>query len=212
MVKYYYLPGPDGSGKTTFLEKLEDFFQAKGYATRHIWLRSPKILSKPLMAYCRFIGLTKYFYVDGIRYGGHEFHRSWFVSRLFPILQLLDFQIKWFFEKRKICEGEIVLLDRFALDTLADLMVSTHRFDLYKTWIGESFIKLIPINTQIFSLHVDEKTIRSRKKDTLFDENLGIKIKAFELLTAYFSSIEQIENKQSVENGIKKIVKRLMIK
>lgn len=68
-----YITGPDGSGKTTYLEEIQRFFNEKGNRTNYVWLRSPKILSKPLMAYCRLAGLTRYKNIDGIRYGGHEF-------------------------------------------------------------------------------------------------------------------------------------------
>ena len=97
----YYIAGSDGSGKTTLLKDLEIKLIDNSNRTIHIWIRSPKILSKPLMAYCRLVGLTKYETVDGIKYGKHELHRSSFVSWLFPILQLIDFKIKWYFKKKR---------------------------------------------------------------------------------------------------------------
>jgi len=178
-----YIAGSDGSGKTTILREIEDKIVSGGNKTRHIWLRSPKLTSKPLMAYCRLVGLTKYKIVDGIKYGKHEFYKSTFVSWLFPILQLLDFNIKWFMEKRKIKENEILLFDRFSIDTLADLIVDTRRMTLHKSWIGKSFINAIPENTKIVILKVDENVIRERKKDTLYDELLQDKINVYDLLS-----------------------------
>ena len=176
----YYITGSDGSGKTTFLKEIESKLSEE---TKHVWIRSPKILSKPLMAYCRLVGLTKYKIIDSVKYGKHEFYRSTFVSWLFPILQLVDFKIQWFFEKRNIKSDQTLLFDRFSLDTLADLMVDTRRLDLHKTWIGISFINMIPQNTKILIPQVDENTIRSRKKDTLHDEHLGDKINVYSILS-----------------------------
>ncbi|MCD4832942.1 MAG: hypothetical protein K8R31_04040 [Bacteroidales bacterium] len=179
----YYITGPDGSGKTTFLKAIEQYFSTKDVKTINIWLRSPKILSKPLMAYCRLVKLTKYITIDGIKYGDHEFYRSKSVSWFFPWLQLVDFKIKLFFIIKKMTRADIVLLDRFALDTLADLMVDTERYDLYKTYIGKSFIKMIPPKTKIVVLSTAEINIRKRKKDTLHDTQLEKKIKVYDILS-----------------------------
>ncbi len=177
-----YIAGSDGSGKTTYLKEVEDGIIKKGIKTRHIWLRSPKITSKPLMAYCRLVGLTKRETIDGIKYSTHKFSNSVFVSWLFPKLQLIDFKIKWNLEKRRIKANEVVLFDRFSLDTLADLMVDTHKMDLHKTYIGKSFIKMLPERIKIIILKVDENIIRDRKKDTVHDENLALKVKVYEIL------------------------------
>lgn len=176
-----YIAGPDGIGKTTFLNCIEDTI--KDNKTCHIWIRSPKIISKPLMAFCRLVGLTQYKTIDSIKYGTHNFYKSTFVSWLFPILQLLDFKIKWHFEKRKINKRDVVLFDRFSLDTLADLMVDTHKMDMHKSWIGKQFINLLPENLKIIILDVTEESIRNRKKDTLYDENLALKIKVYKILS-----------------------------
>ena len=179
-----YLTGPDGSGKTTYLEEIQRHFNEKGNRANYVWLRSPKILSKLLMAYCRLAGLTRYKTIDGIRYGGHEFYRSKFVSWLFPVLQLIDFKIKLLFKQKEINKDNIVLLDRFALDTLADLMVDTHRYDLYKTGIGRAFINTIPDKCKIIVLEATEDIIRKRKRDTLYDPHLSDKIKVYAILAS----------------------------
>jgi len=189
----FYIAGSDGSGKTTLLRDLEKKLMDNSHRTTHIWIRSPKIFSKPLMAYCRLIGLTKYKTIDGIEYGKHEFHRSSFVSWLFPILQLIDFKIKWFFEKRKINSKDIVLFDRFNLDTLSDLMVDTKRLNLHKTWVGKQFIKLSPNNCTSIILKVDAAIVRERKLDTLHDEHLEDKIMTFQILSKELN-IKLIEN------------------
>lgn len=181
--KIIYIAGPDGSGKTSFLKAIEGEFNKNGLITHQVWLRSPKIFSKPLMLYCRIVGLTKYSIKEGIRYGSHEFYRSRSVSWLFPILQLIDFKLKWIITKLIINNNDILLLDRFALDTLSDLMVDTHRFDLHKNWVGKAFIKLLPANTNILVLSVLETTIRARKADTLFDPNITYRIKSFDVLS-----------------------------
>ncbi len=201
-----YIAGSDGSGKTTFLKEIEEEIIEKGYKTRHIWLRSPKIVSKPLMAFCRIVGLTERKKIEGIAYSTHEFYKSTFVSWLFPKLQLLDFKIKWNIERKKINKNEVVFFDRFSLDTLADLMVDTHRLDLHKTSIGKAFINLLPENIKIVILHVDEDIIRSRKKDTVHDKTLTMRGKVYKILSKDLG-LKLIDNNREfsiVKNDINK--------
>lgn len=183
MRNYYYLTGPDGVGKTTFIKEVEKILQQNNINTTHIWLRSPKIFSKPLMAYCRLVGLTKRPVIDGIRYSKHEFYRSSWVSKVFPIIQLIDFKIKWILLKFKVNDGQTVLYDRFNIDTLADLMVDTKNMDLHRTNIGKRFLTFLPNFENVIILIVDENIIRKRKKDTLYDKHLGYKIKVYKQLS-----------------------------
>lgn len=199
-----YITGPDGSGKTSYLSEVENELKAQNKNTRHIWIRSPKITSKPLMLLCRLTGLTKYKIIDGVKYGKHEFYHSNFVSWLYPILQYIDFWIKWKFIKKKLTDPEILLFDRFALDTLADIMVDTDKMSLHKKPIGKAFIRLIPVNTSIIVLKVSENTIRERKKDTLHDEHLSNKIAAYEILSKDLdlSIIENYKSFEEVKNQV----------
>ena len=203
--KIVYIAGSDGSGKTTYLKEVEKELISKNHITNRIWLRSPKITSKPLMAYCRLIGLTKRETIDGIMFSRHDFYKSTFVSWLFPKLQLLDFKIKWYSERKKIKDNEVVLFDRFSLDTLADLMVDTHKLDLHKTNIGKSFVKLLPKNTKTIVLHVDENVIRSRKEDTVHDKTLALRVKVYSILSKDLG-LKVIDNNReflTVKNEIK---------
>ena len=201
--KTIYLAGPDGIGKTTYINYIEETIIDK--KTRHIWIRSPKIVSKPLMLYCRLIGLTKYNVVNNVIYGVHDFHKSAFVSFVFPFLQLIDFKIKWFLEKQRICVNEVILFDRYNLDTLADLMVDTQKMHLHKTWLGKQFVKMLPSNSIVIILRVNESIIRERKIDTLYDEKLALKIKVYDVLSEDLG-IKTIDNNGNISMVKKEIL------
>lgn len=201
-----YIAGPDGVGKTMYINYIEGTIEEK--KAKHIWIRSPKILSKPLMLYCRLIGLTKYKVINNVKYGVHDFHKSTFVSFLFPFLQLIDFKIKWFLVKQRICVDDVILFDRYNLDTLADLMVDTHNMQLHKTCLGKQFIKMLPKNSNVLILKVNENVIRERKKDTLYDENLALKIKVYEILSEDLG-IKTIDNNRNIDMVKKEIINHI---
>ena len=87
------------------------------------------------MAYCRLMGYTSICWI-WVKYGYHDFSCSKLVSFVFPILQYFDSRITLLFRKKN---NGVILYDRFVLDTLADLMVSTRHLNLHKTIIGRLF-------------------------------------------------------------------------
>jgi thymidylate kinase len=194
----YYLTGPDGSGKTTMLLRIERELVRRGEIPVKIWLRSPKVLSRPLMLYCRLTGLTKYRTIDGVKYGKHEFYRSPFVSWLFPILQVMDFRLIWWQRSRRYKGMNLLLMDRFAIDTLADLMVDTGRYDLHLRKAGKKLMSLIPENTKTLVLDVKEEAIRRRKIDTMHDPHIAEKIKVFKILSRDLN-LNRIDNNRPVD-------------
>lgn len=202
-----YLTGSDGSGKSSLLAALKKELEEKGVYVTSVWIRSPKVLSKPLMAYCRLMGYTKYFVVDGMKYGYHNFSNSSFVSWLYPYLQYLDLRMVMFLRKRP--KG-VVFYDRFVLDTLADLMVSTRRMDLHKKQIGMAFLRFVPSSTAIFVVDVDEEIIRIRKKDTLHDPNLALKIRVYRIL-ANDLGLELLDNNNDFQIAFGKIRNRYLM-
>ena len=202
MIQYYFT-GSDGSGKSTYIGLLEKHFEKEKIKSQYIWIRSPKIFSKPLMLYCRIVGYTKYKYIDNVKYGVHEFYRSKFVSFTFPIIQLIDFYLKNLIIQRNLKRKkvDIIIYDRHALDTLVDLMVDTHRFDLHNNFIGKMFIQLLPKNVNIIVLKVRENIIRSRKIDTLHDVNLSNRIRAYDIISRELG-IDVIDNSLSNRNVV----------
>jgi len=182
--KSIYLIGTDGSGKTTYIKKLQKKYNIN---FEYIWIRSPKIFSKPLMLICRIFRLTNYKYINNVKFGKHSFEKSKFVSFVYPYLQLLDFKIVWFFKKIFIKNNKNMIFDRFSIDTLADIMISTKKMYIHKTWVGRQFIISIPENTILLNIYVNEKNIKKRKFDTKFDDNIELKIKVYKILCDYLN-------------------------
>lgn len=208
MAKMIYCCGADGSGKSTYLREIELDLNKRGFKTCSLWIRSPKILSKPLMLYCHLIGLTKYRYIDGFKFGNHSFEKSLLVRSLFPVLQLIDFKLKWALLKRKGVNANYILMDRFVVDTLIDLMVSTKRFDLFRSWIGKSFFKMLPSDALMLCFDANAVLIRSRKADTQYDVNLDLKLNLYRKICDHLN-IVSIVNSQSIDHTRSEVLARV---
>lgn len=206
-MKKIYICGCDGSGKTSLIDSLITELAKVGLTTKKIWIRSPKYFSKILMAYCRLLGYTKYFIKEGTRYGYQDFSKSKFISCLFPFFQYIDLKIALFFKDRNHLR-DFVFYDRYILDTLADLIVSTNQFSLHKKWIGKRFLDLMPPDLKCFVVSVDEANVRNRKVDTRYDPKLASKIKTYKIL-AEDLNIEIIDNNNSFEETFKTLYKKL---
>ena len=100
----------------------------------------------------------------------------------------------------------MIIYDRHALDTLADLMVGTKRFDLHEKTIGKQFIRLLPNNVNIITLVVEEEIIRNRKIDTLYDINLSNKIKVYQILRNDLE-IDFVNNNHNDQTTVFEIIK-----
>jgi thymidylate kinase/predicted nucleotidyltransferase len=166
-----YLAGADGTGKTSHAKVIVERLRRRGVRVRYVWFRWPALLSLPLLAYCRLRGLTRYRMVDGVRYGGWEFHRSRLVSALFPWLLLADTALaslarvhvhRW--------RGLTVICDRFVYDVLVDLMLAVDDERLFTRAVGRLFLRLVPKDGVSVVLDAPEATLRQRKVDLRHDD------------------------------------------
>jgi hypothetical protein len=97
-------------------------------------------LSKPLLLFCRFVGLTEYENINGVRVGYHHFYRSKIISWLYVVLRGID---TWFDALFRVyiparILGKTIICDRYIFDVLIDLMVDTHQFNLWNGLLAKS--------------------------------------------------------------------------
>jgi thymidylate kinase len=182
-MELYYIAGTDGSGKTAHLEYFVERLSEKSDRVRHVWLRSPKLITKPLLLLCRLVGLTKYKEIEGFRVGEHQFSRSRWIARIYPWLQYIDTCIFDLLKvKRPLRKGWTLVLDRYVLDTLADVMIATPRFDLHRRMPGRLLLELLPQEAKTVVLDVTADTVKMRKKEAGVHPRLLDRISVYQRL------------------------------
>lgn len=198
--KLIYVMGIDGSGKSTVSEYLADNLREKGYNVDVIWLRFNHVLTKPLLGFCRVIGLTKYETVDGIRVGYHDFYKSGIISFLFILFQYLDaLRVKY----TKILpilkkKNQIMILDRYVYDIIFDLAVDTRQTNLVNSWFGKRFRNLLPEDTRVILVRRELDTVLKCRPEGIVDRNFEARYRHYQRLDESMG-INILNNDNSLE-------------
>lgn len=145
---------------------------------------------------CRYLGFKVYKSKNGVMVGNHEFknsniasslykiknreilghrelYKSKIVSFLYPWVLFIDILPTYFlriFLPMRL--GYSVISDRFVYDTMIDIMIDTHDYEIHRKYIGKLFLSLVPKNARIVLLDLDESIIKERRKEMVYDTSL----------------------------------------
>lgn len=181
--------GPDGTGKTTQVNRLIDRLRNEGVDCEYKWMRLNHFFSLPLLAYARLLGLSEIQILDsGSKIGYHYFYKSRAISSIYPVVLFFDtlfFAIIKLHIPLKLFRKNLIC-DRFIYDTLVDLMISTGNYKIYKSKIGELYLGLLPKNSTIIMMIAENDILRKRRDDVMHDKILDLKIKLYRTLSKEF--------------------------
>lgn len=192
--------GIDGSGKSTVSEYLADNIRKLGYDVDVIWLRYNHVISKPLLGFCRFVGLTRYETAEGIRVGYHDFYKSRVISFLFIFFQYLDaIRVKYTKLLPKLKKNDhILILDRYVYDILIDLAVDTGQTDLVHSWFGRKFRELLPEGSVNILVRRNLDDVLNSRPEGRVDRNFATRFNHYQQLTPDYG-VNIIDNEGSLE-------------
>jgi thymidylate kinase len=160
--------GPDGSGKSTFIERLREALslalvkEREDVCVQHF---RPNV----------FPNLRKLLGGSGYDEGAEEFtspHRARPAGRVSSFLRhayyWLDYVVGyWSSIRRKCIAGKVYVFDRYCYDFIADPRRS--RVDL-PDWVRRLFLELTPEPDVVFFLDCDAETIYARKQELALPE------------------------------------------
>lgn len=201
-----YFTGLDGSGKTTFANMLAEDLRRQGWPVKVVWLRMSHYLSKPLLLFCRIAALTEYEVIDGVRVGYHHFYRSKIISWLYILLRGID---TWFDALIRVyiparLFGKTIICDRYIFDALIDLIVDTHRTDLWNGILIRSLIILLPKESRILLIERDQSEIIACRDELRLSKTFRYRSELYKKLSKHFL-VTIIKN----DDDVKKVYMRL---
>lgn len=200
--RFIYFAGVDGSGKSTYVEMLIKEFEKRGLKARRVWLRFNYILTKPVLLYCRLVGLTRRPVRGGRKISVHDFHKSPFIGKLVQYLHFIDTCLHYFIKVALPLKftKTYILCDRFVYDILADFMIETRDMSIPKKRISKLLLRLLPADAPVLYFKVDKEEIIKRKPEVLDDdEDYDLKYRVYEELEKYFD-FRIIDNTRAMES------------
>lgn len=191
--------GLDGSGKTTQATKLIDYMKKNKIDCEYVWLRAPEKLTLPFSVLLRILGLSKTLKTEsGKRKGVTDLSKHKLLQKIWKKLLFLDLKfVSWYKIKRPLKKGKVVVVDRYVIDTLVDLVVDTKDESVIEE-AAPTYLKILPSNSQIVFLDIDPETSYERNKEENF-EILNLR-RSLYLKLENFCNMTIIDSKKSVDD------------
>lgn len=184
MKRYIVVSGIDGCGKTAIINELRKRLEREGLKTRYEWMRYNHRLVRPVHGLCRFVGLSRPYYVDGHRIWRHEFYRSSPFSSCYIALTWLDVWLgRILFDIRLILKDvDVVVCDRWVRDVIVDLVVDTRRRRLlHDKWFAR-FTRILPGPVNEYLIERDREDICACRPDVRRDVAFSFRMRLYKKL------------------------------
>ena len=206
-MKTIMISGPDGTGKSTITKALEMYYQSKNKSIKIVWLRFNHYFAKFVNIVGRITGKSYYENYSWGKAGYHNYHGT--IGYFYILAVYCDHIIFRIFLRKKYLEDsntDILIIDRYIIDIMADLIVDTEKKELVlKLFLPFAKKELEISNT--FILKCSPEIVISRRKDIKDDKSWEVKRKAYNYLVDKLNIAEIDTGKLEVEEIVKIITK-----
>jgi len=176
--KVIIFSGIDGSGKSTHARIFGHRLKSNGLSVKYVYMRGLGriFISLPFLALCRLLKITKVHRLKGgIRVSEYRFYAYKPLRLLWPLIQLVDSMIytlilillsQHFYD--------VIIFDRSSIDTLVDIIADT-RLPIETGILQKLFLSLLPRNSIVIILDINEEIALTRKRDILGKSYLSVR-------------------------------------
>jgi len=207
MKRIIMISGPDGTGKSTISKKLIEYYQNKNLNVKYVWLRFNHYFSKVVNFFGRMLGKSYYENYFWGRVGYHDYEGIF--GKVYVYAVYLDHIIfRTFFRKRYFNNKfDVMIVDRYIVDIMADLIVDTNEKKLIKKLFGK-YLEYEKKCSDIYILECNPNVVFSRRPDVQDDKKYLKKVDAYKYLKSEFK-LESLNTELLNENEIvQKIVEK----
>ena len=207
MNKIIVISGVDGSGKTSVIEKLQATLEKQGVETRYLWLRYNHYLSKFVLAFCRYTGLTRYLHFENSRVVYHDFYRSRLISWLFISTTWID---TFFVSLFKVYlyrpfSNKLIICDRWMYDIMVDLEVDTHIEFANGGTLKRRFLSLLPSDAICFVISREMEKVRKERDESVNDENFPVRSRLYQR-HAQDGKLITVDNNGTIDESVEQVL------
>ncbi len=176
--------GCDGVGTTTHANHAVDVLESGGLETHKEWIRFEHRLSLPVLALARLLGLNEIHEgQEGHTVRAHTFEGSKTITKLYMNTLVFDQRLMVQKKFESVPNGtDVLVCDRFIIDALVNLAVSTKQRSILNEKVAQAFWDLVPSRALLIGLQCDPETIASRRPDVAVDPFLNLRTEMYEEL------------------------------
>jgi len=181
-MKNILISGPDGTGKSTISSGLHEYYTMQDIDTKTTWLRFSHYLAKLVNVLGRLSGKSYYEKYPWGKVGYHDYRGL--IGYLYIFAVYVDHIIFRLFFRDNILSNDsadLLIVDRYILDIMADLIVDTGRYDLVLSMFSSFANKELKFS-KIFILKCDPEIVFLRREDIKDDKSYEKKRKAYSFL------------------------------
>jgi len=208
------ISGIDGSGKTTLAYWLVKYLRSKGYRAKYVWIKSKHTFAYLISQILEPLGWQRTFRnPNGIIISRFELYDSRFARKAWPTIEFLSVLPLIIFKiKLPLLLGYRIVLDRYMIDTITSIALSTKNMKFADSFLGRLLLKMMPKGCASILLDIDLSTVLERRPDIEYSyDEIRNAIGLYRTLTRKMKSVSLDTGTLTVEQTKKRVLELLFV-
>jgi thymidylate kinase len=163
-VRLVHFFGPDGSGKSTQVKLLTQYYASKGVEVRKFWLRSPHTIAYVLWQLAIKIGFYRCTQNEfGTQVKLPAVQNSYVLRHVWAFIEFIGIIPLLMLSKFYLARGYVLVAERHILDTIATVGYFVDDAGFAKSFFAKITVTFLPAETAFIYVDADYPTIRARR-------------------------------------------------